>query len=97
MFPGGLDGKELISNARDLGFTPELGRCPGEGNGNPLQDSCLENPMDSGAWRSAVPGVTESDTTDHAHTCESIQMLSLNIRMMWSESYMTRRTYHNIT
>ena len=50
MFPGGLDGKELISNAGDLGLTPELGRCPREGNGNPLPYSCLENSMDRGAW-----------------------------------------------
>ena len=43
-FPGGSDGKEFTCNAGDLGSIPGLGRSPGEGHGNPLQDSCLENP-----------------------------------------------------
>ena len=47
---------------RDLGSTPELGRSPGKGNGNPLQYSCLENPMDGGAWRATVHGVPKSRT-----------------------------------
>ena len=50
------------ANARDVGLIPESGRFPGGGNGNPLQYSCLENPVDRGAWRSAVHGVTESQT-----------------------------------
>ena len=49
-FPGGSDGKASVYNVRDLGSIPGLGRFPGEGNGNPLQYSCLENPMDGGAW-----------------------------------------------
>ena len=49
-FPGGSDGKESACNAGDLGLIPRLGRSPGEGNGNPLQYSCLENPMDRGPW-----------------------------------------------
>ena len=49
-FPGGSDGKESTSNAGDLGSIPGSGRYPGEGNGNPLQYSCLENPMDGEAW-----------------------------------------------
>ena len=49
-FPGGSDGKESAYNAGDPGSIPGLGRFPGEGNGNPLQDYCLENPMDRGAW-----------------------------------------------
>ena len=57
-FPGGSDGKEFACNTGDLGSIPELGRSPGEGNGNPLQYSCLENPMDGGAWQNSVPGVT---------------------------------------
>ena len=49
-FPGGSDGKASVYNAGDLGSIPRSGRFPGEGNGKPLQDSCLENPMDGGAW-----------------------------------------------
>ena len=48
--PGGSDGKMSVYNAGDLGSIPGSGRSPGEGNGNPLQYSCLENPMDRGAW-----------------------------------------------
>ena len=53
-FPGGSDGKGSACNARDLGLIPELGKPPGEGNGSPFQYSCLENPMDRGAWRARV-------------------------------------------
>ena len=49
-FPGGSDGKASAYNAGDLGSISGLGRPPGEGNGNPLQYSCLENPIDGGAW-----------------------------------------------
>ena len=49
-FPGGSDGKASVYNVGDPGLIPEPGRSPGEGNGNPLQNSCLENPMDTGAW-----------------------------------------------
>ena len=49
-FPGGIEGKESPCNAGDLSSIPESGRSPGEENGNPLQYSCLENPMDRGAW-----------------------------------------------
>ena len=49
-FPGGSDGKASVYNAGDLGLIPGIGRSPGEGNGNPLQYSCLENPMDGGTW-----------------------------------------------
>ena len=49
-FPGGSDGKVSVYNAGDLGSIPGSERFPGEGNGNPLQYSCLENPMDEGAW-----------------------------------------------
>ena len=55
---GGSDSKESACNAGDLGSVPELGRCPGEGNGNPLQYSGLGNPMDRGAWRATAHGVT---------------------------------------
>ena len=49
-FSGGSDGKASAYNAGDPGSTPGLGRSPGEGNGNSLQYSCLENPMDGGTW-----------------------------------------------
>ena len=61
-FPGGSDGKESASNAGNPSWIPGLGRSPGKGNGNPLQYSCLENPMDRGAWWATVHGVTESQT-----------------------------------
>ena len=56
-FPGSSVGKESAYNAGDPGTIPELGRSPGEGNGNPLQQSCLENPTDREAWRAAIHGV----------------------------------------
>ena len=64
-FPGGSDGKASVYNAGDLGSIPGLGRSPGEGNGNPLQYYCLENPMDRGAWKATVHGVTKSNFMDH--------------------------------
>ena len=53
---------------RDVGSIPGLGRSPGVGNGNPLQYTCLENPMDRRDWRAIVHAITELDTTEHAHT-----------------------------
>ena len=61
-FPGGSDGKGSPCNVGDLGSIPALGRSPGEGNGNPLQYSCLENPMEGGAWWATVHGVAKSRT-----------------------------------
>ena len=64
-FPGGSDGKEPACSAGDPGSIPGLGRCPGEGQGNhSLEKSCLENPTTGGAWRAAVHGVTQSDSTE---------------------------------
>ena len=60
--PGGSDGKESAHNAGDPGSIPRLGRSPGEGNGYPLQYSCLDNPLDREAWRATVHGVTKSWT-----------------------------------
>ena len=61
-FPGGSDGKESACNSGDLGSIPGLGRSLGGGHGNPLQYSCLENPMDRGAWHVTVHGVAKSWT-----------------------------------
>ena len=62
LFPGGSDGKASARYAGDPGSIPGLGRSPGEGNGNPLQYSCLENSMDGEAWWAAVHGVPKSWT-----------------------------------
>ena len=61
-FPGGSEVKASASNAGDLGSIPGSGRSPGEGNSNPLQYSCLENPTDGEAWWATVHGVTKSRT-----------------------------------
>ena len=61
-FPDSSVGKESACSAGDLGSIPGLGRSPLEGNGNPLQYSCLENPMDRGAWQATVHGVAKSWT-----------------------------------
>ena len=70
-FPGGSDSEESACNVGDQGSVPGLGRFPGEGNGNPLQYSCLENPMDGGAWWATVHGGhKELDTIErltHTH------------------------------
>ena len=63
-FPGVSDGKESACKAGDTGSFPEWGRSPGGGHSNPLQHSCLENPMDRGAWWATVHRVAESDATE---------------------------------
>ena len=62
VFPSDSDGKESACNVGDLGLIPGSGRFPGEGNGTPLQYSCLENPMDRGAWHAIVHGVAKIHT-----------------------------------
>ena len=64
-FPGGSAGKESACNAGNPGLILRSGRSPGEGHGNSLQDSCLENPMHRGAWWATIHGVAEElDPTD---------------------------------
>ena len=76
-FPGGSGSNASACNAGDLGSISGLGRSPGEGNGDSLQYSCLENPMDRGAWKASVHGVAEDRTrlsnftfTFHFHALE---------------------------
>ena len=76
-FPGGSDGKVSAYNERVPGSIPVSGRSLGEGNGNPIQYPCLENPMDGGAWWATVHGVAQSRTrlsdftfTSHFHALE---------------------------
>ena len=71
-FPGGSEGKASAYNAGDPGSIPGSGRSPGEGNGNPLQYSCLENPMDGGA---AVHGVAKSQTRLSDFSSPSVRAL----------------------
>ena len=61
-FPGGSDGRESACSKGDLGLISGLGRFPEEGNGYPLQYSCLENSMDRGAWQATIHGVAKSQT-----------------------------------
>ena len=61
-FPGGSDGKKSARSAGDPDSIPGSGKSPGEGNGKPLQYSCLENPLDRGAWQATVHGVAKSQT-----------------------------------
>ena len=62
--PRWLSSKESICQSRDVGSIPGSQRSPGGGNGNPLQYSCLENPMDRGTWRATVHGIAESEMTE---------------------------------
>ena len=68
VLPGGSGGKESAFSARDLGSIPGSGRSPRGGNGNPRQYSCLENPMDGGAWGATVHWVAESWPQLSTHT-----------------------------
>ena len=95
--PQWLGGKEFAFNAGDVDSIPGLGRSLGEGNGNPLEYSCLENPMDGGAWWATVHGVAKSRTRLSDLTYEQIyakkfdnleknRQLSRNIQSTKTES-----------
>ena len=76
-FPGSSDGKESACNAKDLGSIPGSGRSPGEGNGNQLQYSCLENPMDREVWQTTVHGIAKSRTRLSNFTSVRVHLLCL--------------------
>ena len=83
-FPGGSVVKNLPVNAgdtNDLGLIPELGRSPGVGNGNLLQNSCLENSMDRGAWWAAVHVVPKESDTTELHSFSSLSQLLPSCRL----------------
>ena len=87
-FPGGSDSKESACNVGDPVSIPRSGRSPGEGNGNPLQYSCLENPMDRGAWQAAVHGVSKSWDTIEWLTLEKAMaphFSTLAWKILWME------------
>jgi len=86
-FPHSFVSKESACNAGDLGLIPGLGRSPGEGNGNPLQDSCLENPMDRGAWQARVCGVQRV-----GHDLVTKLLLLLDERGEWKNRLKTQHS-----
>ena len=89
-FSGGSVVKNPTANARNAGLIPGLGRCPGEGNGTPLKYSCLENPMERGAWYATVHRVTkELDMTDtklqHYARQRGVRLVESNIHADFSK------------
>ena len=90
-FRGGSDGKESACSAEHPGSIPGSGRSPGEGNGNLLQYSCLENPMDRGAWWATVRVVTkELNTTERLSTEQKLFSETYLIVMNWQSTDHTR-------
>ena len=92
-FPGGSDVEESACNAGDSSLIPELGRSPGEGNGNPPKYSCLENPMNGGAWRATVHRVTKSQArmSNFTHSLTDTENYSVN-KIVLSTYYLTNTT-----
>ena len=87
-FPGDSDGKESACNAGDLGSVPGLGRSPGGGHDNLLQYSCLENPMDRGAWwgRKESDASEQLSTAQHKHRNLEIHGVEKRIRNIHNHS-----------
>ena len=83
-FPGGSVVKSVPARAGDMGSIPGLRRSPAEGNENPLQYLCLENPMDRGAWRATVHGVWETERL-RTHACALG-----HVRMFWWNNMNTK-------
>ena len=92
-FPGGSDSKGSACNAGDLSSVPGLGRSPGDGNGYPLQYSCLENPTDRGDWWATVLGIAESDVT----TTFTVTFQCLNLWWLLEQSATDWRVYTHKT
>ena len=91
-FPGGSEVKASACNVGDLGSIPGLGRSPGEGNGNPLQYSCLENPMDGGGWWATVHGVAkESDLIERRHAHRVYLNVVSSLFRIGAKSFIRRR------
>ena len=100
-FSAGSEGKESTSTAGDLGWIPGLGRSPGGGgHGSPLQYSCLENPMDRGAWWTAACGVSESDTTEWLRAAQHIPChppCTFNFLPRITDSYLDDHNWLHLT
>ena len=95
-FPGFSDGRESTGNVGHRGSIPGLRRCPGGGHGNPLQYSCLENPMNRGAWWAAVHRVTESDSTEHrsSSSCRRVRIWRWSSSLLSPRSLVMGRSLH---
>ena len=91
--PAGSNGKQFTCNAGDLGLIFGLGRSPGGGNGNPLQYSRLENPMDRGTWWAIVHAVAESDTTEWLTLSPYIPSFSHHTYVLSPSSSKEKRIY----
>ena len=84
--PGDASGKESASNAEGLGSIPGLGRSPGGGHGNPLQLSCLENPLDRGAWRATFHGVIKSWTQLKRPSTRALNPFNESFLLAWQKA-----------
>ena len=92
-FPGGSDGKESACSVGHLGSIRGLGRSLGGGHGNPDQYSCLDNPMDRGAWRAIVHEVAESDMTEQLSTAQgNLETRKIVYKTIVCEDYNTVHT-----